>query len=108
MDADLSHAVTAVAGALDAGAISPSSYPYSGQIGTDVYPGLGDTDWADVAKAFAGEIGKGIGGKISGKNPYVTTAAAPIAALRSTSTTTLVVIGGAMFVGGLLLIKALK
>lgn len=48
--------------------------PYHVIEATDIYNvgGLGDGEWADIVKVFVGEIGKGLGGRISGQNPYVT------------------------------------
>lgn len=50
--------------------------PYHVIEATDIYnvdsiETLGDGEWADIVKVFVGEIGKGLGGRISGQNPYV-------------------------------------
>lgn len=84
----------------------PSLYPALNDV-----EGMGDTNWADVAKTFVDEIGKGVGGKISGVNPWsaapkATTTAVPKAA--ATSMTTYALIGGGLLFGGILLFKVLK
>ena len=76
---------------------------------TDVYNvGLSGAEapWTSMLSVFTGEIGKGIGGRLSGQNPYVTTtntvnAPAP-AAPKKPSWVMPAVIGGAVLViGGL-------
>ncbi len=47
--------------------------PYHRVMSTKYYDaGLGDTNWLDVIKTVAGNVSQGVGGAISGSNPYVT------------------------------------
>lgn len=135
MDKDLRDAAHSVAAAVwpSPMTISTDSNQYVQQMAANTYPGLnglpgfedafpslypalndvegmGDTNWADVAKTFVDEIGKGVGGKISGVNPWSAapkaTAVVPKAA--TTSLTTYALIGGGLLFGGILLFKVLK
>lgn len=61
----------------------------------------GGGGWSDVVKVFVGEIGKGIGGRISGDNPYITTQAPPAAkASEVPGWVKWAVIGGSVLIGG--------
>lgn len=84
---ELQDAIVSVGTGLKRYASSGVDNAYHRAIGIDTYDltlapdtGFGG-DWTDIVSSFVGEIGKGIGGKISGKNPYVTTVnQAPVAA----------------------------
>jgi hypothetical protein len=84
----------------------PSLYPALNDISDE---GMGDTNWADVAKTFVDEIGKGVGGKISGVNPWSATpkVTAPVTK-PADNTVKYALIGGAVLFGGILLFKVLK
>lgn len=93
------------------------SNPYHVQQATGVYnvgiiehqPGLGDTDWGDIVKTFVGEVGKGVGGWISGDNPYITQQ--PQQPQKPAETPTWVkaaVIGGGALLGTALIVAVLK
>lgn len=73
---DLAEAIASVQTGLERYASDAVENQYHRNLGIDVYntPGLQglDGDWTDVFKTFVGEVGKGVAGKISGKNPWQT------------------------------------
>jgi hypothetical protein len=79
-DADeLAEAIASVQTGLRRFASDGVENQYHRNLGIDTYnvpygPGLQgmDGEWTDVFKTFVGEVGKGIAGKISGKNPWQT------------------------------------
>lgn len=74
-DTDLTEAIVSVRTGLTRYASSAAENQYYRNLSTNLYDvGLQgmDGEWADVFKTFAVEIGKGVAGKISGKNPWQT------------------------------------
>lgn len=128
MDRDLHDAASSVAAGIWPSplTISADTNPYVQQMATNTYPGFGDafpslypalndgdegmgTDWAEVAKTFVDEIGKGVGGKISGSNPWATTPKTTAVAAKAPVDNTMkyALIGGGVLLGGFILLKTL-
>lgn len=68
---DLSDAIIAVRGSLAGAPQNAVTNVYHRALGVDAYEtaALGDTDWGDVVKIFAGQVGAGIAQKIGGHGP---------------------------------------
>lgn len=78
---------------------------YTQELEADAY-GLAGTDWANVLSPFVSETAKGVGARISGRNPYITstTTNAPSVSVESPKKTWVlpVVIGASVLaLGGL-------
>lgn len=133
MDNGLRDAAHAVAAAVWPSplTISPDSNVYVQQMAANTYPGMnglpgfedafpslypalndvegfGETNWADVAKTFVDEIGKGVGGKISGVNPWSAAPKTVPIVKPPDNTVKYAIIGGGVLLGGFLLFKALS
>lgn len=105
---DVHNAVNAITTGIAAEALNRKHQRYSRNMGVDTYPGLGDTSWLDVAKTFVDEIGKGIGGKIAGRDPYQVAPKVVPYKPPPTPWGTYALVGGGVLLAGLLLVKVLK